>query len=229
MTPRERLRRLWREWRGLVIFAALMLCFRSSFADWYTVPTGSMKPTVVEGDRVFVNKLAYELRLPFSRYSLAHWGDPRRGDIVVLYSPEDGMRLVKRVIGLPGDTLAMRGERLYVNGTAVAYLPATDGEGTDLPVDERSHALFFREQLGGRLHAVMFLPERPALRSFDPLRVPAGEYFVMGDNRDNSKDSRYIGFIPRDAIVGRATAVAFSLDPGHWYRPRGDRLFSPLE
>lgn len=222
------MRGFWREWRGLIIFAVLMLSFRSSFATIYNVPTGSMKPTVVEGDRVFVNQMAYDLRLPFTNHSLVHRADPQRGDIVVLYSPADGLRLIKRVIGLPGDTLAMRGERLYVNGAAVAYLPPADGEARALPAEESSQALFFREALGGQEHAVMFLRGRPALRSFGPLKVPAGDYFVMGDNRDDSKDSRYIGFIPRAAIAGRATAVAFSLDPDHWYRPRGDRLFSPL-
>ena len=229
MNPCGRLLKAWREWRGLLLFGLLMLVFRSSFANWYVVPTGSMKPTIVEGDRVFVNELAYDVKLPFSARSVARRADPKRGDIVVLFSPQDGKRLIKRVIGLPGDTLSLLHDQLYINGAAVAYLPAMDGEGSELPATERDDALFFQERLGDKLHAVMYLPARAALRTFGPVQVPADEYFVMGDNRDDSQDSRFIGFIPRAAIVGRATAIAFSLDPGRHYLPRSRRWFTALE
>src|SRR6266571_4011946 len=96
--------KIWREYRGFAVFIVLMVIFRSALADWNVVPTGSMKPTILEGDRVLVNKLAYDLKVPFTTWHIAQWDNPRRGDIVVFYSLKDGTRLVKRVIGLPGDT-----------------------------------------------------------------------------------------------------------------------------
>src|SRR5271170_4889031 len=102
----------WHEYRGFAAFIVLMLVFRSALADWNSVPTGSMKPTILEGDRIFVNKLAYDLKVPFTTWHLAEWANPKRGDIVVFYSPEDGTRLVKRVVGLPGDVVELRNEQL---------------------------------------------------------------------------------------------------------------------
>jgi signal peptidase I len=229
MNPRAKLLNAWREWRGLLLFGLLMIVFRSSFANWYVVPTGSMKPTIVEGDRVFVNELAYDFKLPFTQHSVVRRAGPKRGDIVVLFSPQDGVRLIKRVVGVPGDTLALLHDQLYINGVPVTYLPPAKGEGSELPAGERDAALFFRERLDGRLHAVMYLPARGALRTYGPVQVPADEYFVMGDNRDDSKDSRFIGFIPRAAVVGQATAIAFSLDPDRYYLPRSGRWFTVLE
>src|SRR5580692_12543008 len=94
-----------KEAKPLLIMLLVLFVLRSAVADWNDVPTGSMKPTIMEGDRVFVNKLAYDLKVPFTTWHLAEWGNPKRGDIVVFFSPKDGMRLVKRVIGLPGDTV----------------------------------------------------------------------------------------------------------------------------
>ncbi len=223
----KRLVALVKEWRGTVVFLLLMLAFRSSFADVYQVPTGSMKPTVVEGDRVLTEKMAYDLRVPFTGLVLWHRADPQRGDIVTLYSPEDGERLLKRVIGVPGDVVALRDDVLYIDGTAQADLPPLPQEGADLP-DADSY-VFRQEDLIGHRHAVMFDPGRPALRDFGPVTVPAGEYFVMGDNRDDSKDSRYIGFIQERAISGRAFAVWYSLDPSRHYLPRLGRSLRSLD
>src|SRR2546421_4452754 len=113
---KNRLMQLWQEYRSLVLFVVLMIIFRSALADWNTVPTGSMKPTILEGDRIFVNKLAYDLKVPFTTWHIAHWADPQPGQIVVFYSPENGIRLVKRVVGIPGDRIEVRGGRLIVNG-----------------------------------------------------------------------------------------------------------------
>ena len=116
--------KLWKEvLQPLLIMAAIIFPFRSAIADWNVAPTGSMKPTILEGDRIFVDKLAYELRVPFTTYALTTWADPQHGDIVVLFSPDDGMRLVKRVVGLPGDVLELRAERLYINGRSLEYGP----------------------------------------------------------------------------------------------------------
>lgn len=221
-----RLLALWREWRGFLLFLFLMCAFRSSFADIYYVPSGSMQPTVLEGDRLFTDKMAYDLRLPFTGVVLWHRAEPQRGDIVTLYSPEDGKRLVKRVVGIPGDVIAMRGDVLTLDGHPLPYLFPSAGEGAAL---SDAHAYVFgREDLAGRVHQVMFIPGRLALRDFGAVAVPAGEYFVMGDNRDDSKDSRYIGFIQERAITGQVLGVAYSLDPARYYLPRLTRSFDAL-
>lgn len=221
---------LWREWiRPLALPLLCVAAAKSAIADINYVPSGSMAPTILPGDVVAVNKLAYDLKVPFTTTHLAHWADPARGDVVVCFEPGDGTRLVKRVVGLPGDTLELRHEILYVNGTPLAYsAPAADA-GAALPASERARGLLAREQLGRHRHAVMALRGVPALRSFGPLTVPAGSYFVMGDNRDNSKDSRFFGCVPRDAIVGEVEGVFVSGDLDHWLKPRFGRFFSGLE
>src|ERR1041385_2448559 len=113
---------LWREWlKPAAVVAALILPLKSAIADWNWVPSGSMKPTILEGDLVFVNKLAYDLKVPFTLQRLADWDNPARGDIVVFFSPHDGMRLVKRVVAVPGDTIELRNNVLLLNGTAMTY------------------------------------------------------------------------------------------------------------
>ena len=223
-TVSTRTRKFVREWRGFIIFLTVMFSFRSAIADWNQVPSGSMLPTVLIGDRIFVDKLAYDLKFPFTTVHLAVWDNPKRGDIVVFYSPADGERLIKRVIGLPGDVIAMRNNRLIVDGEAVNYLARGAASGADGQTQE-----LLLERLGARPHLMMITPQRPALRSFAPVRVPDDAYLVMGDNRDNSNDSRFIGFIPRGEIVGRVSRVAFSLDPDHWFAPRTNRFFAALE
>ena len=209
------------------IFLAMLLVvssLRSALADWNDVPTGSMKPTIEEGDRVVVNKLAYDLKVPFTTFEVFKWADPQRGDIVVLFSPVDGTRLVKRVVGVPGDKIEMRDNQLFVNGRAAQW------KEISTQVDsEQGSSLVVEENLAGRTHRVMFTPQIPAVRSFGPVVVPPGRYFVMGDNRDNSNDSRFIGLIDRRRIVGKATAVAFSFDRAHYFAPRFDRFFKSIQ
>jgi signal peptidase I len=208
------------------IFALMILIvssLRSVLADWNDVPTGSMKPTIQEGDRVVVNKLAYDLKVPFTTINVWKWDDPHRGDIVVLFSPVDGVRLVKRVVAIPGDKVEMRDNQLYVNGKIAKQSPIA------LVSADGGAAYVLDEDLAGHNHKVMLTPEIPAVRSFGPITVPAGNYFVLGDNRDNSNDSRFIGFIERRRIVGEAVAVAFSLDRSNWFRPRMDRFFEGLD
>ena len=209
------------------VFLAMLLVIsslRSALADWNDVPTGSMKPTIEEGDRVVVNKLAYDLKIPFTTIEIAKWSDPKRGDIVVLFSPLDGTRLVKRVIAVPGDRIEMRDNQLFVNGNA-ASLKAL---GTMLDA-EQGPTFVVEETLNGRTHKVMFTPSIGGSRRWiEPMVVPEGRYYVMGDNRDNSADSRFIGPIERRRIVGRAMAVAFSLDRAHWFVPRLGRFFTKL-
>jgi signal peptidase I len=224
---RPRLIRFWREQLlPLLIVVFALLTFRSAVADWYDVPSGSMKPTILEGDRIFVNKLAYDLKIPFTRIHLAEWADPRRSDVVILYSPTDGKRLVKRVIGLPGDMLELRANKLFINGAPVDYQPLDNATILQLPEAERPSHLYATEELLPRPHPVMTTPGVVAARSFEPVTIPAGQFFVMGDNRDNSADSRFIGLIDRARIVGRTRSIAFSLDDS--YLPRLSRFFRRL-
>jgi signal peptidase I len=230
MRLRQRLRNLLLANRSLLVFFALMLLFRSAVADWMVVPTGSMNPTIVEGDRILVDKNVYGWRVPFTTMRLTQGSDPRRGDVVIFDSPEDGLTLVKRVVGLPGDVIQMRDERLLINGQAIEYAPAEIAVDPDLPQTTRAqNHEYYAEKLSDAAHSIMVLPARPAARSFGPVTVPQDQYLVLGDSRDNSKDSRYIGFVPRSSIVGRAFGVAFSLDAERWYRPRLDRLFKALD
>ncbi len=214
MRPRHivRIKRFFRDHVLPVAVTVLVLCsFRSAVADWNIVPSGSMNPTIVEGDRIFVNKLAYDLKVPFTTWHVARWSDPLRGEIVVFNSPKDGTRLVKRCIGMPGDVVSMIDDQLFINGHPASYSdPRTSGGN-----------LLMTEQFDGtRRHAVQAIPRIRAMRTFGPVTVPPGSYFMLGDNRDNSADSRYFGFVPRDLIVGRSSAVVLSFDPDtHLPRP----------
>jgi signal peptidase I len=218
----------WRKTAKPLLTLVLIICaMRSSLADWNQVPTGSMNPTILEGDRIWVNKLAYDLKIPFTIWRLAQWDNPKRGDIVVCFSPADEKRLVKRVIGLPGDTIEMRNNQLIVNGEPLRYeTPAWSMSLNSSPL--AASPMIATEILGDHPHAVMTLPAKPARRSFGPLQVPIGQYFLIGDNRDNSFDSRYFGPVARYRIVGRATDVVLSFDPEHYYRPRWKRFFTSL-
>ena len=232
MNAKSLLRSLWRDWvRPLAVPFLLIAGAKSALADINYVPSGSMQPTILPGDVLFINKLAYDLRVPFTTVRLAHWAEPARGDVVVCFAPDDNTRLVKRVIGLPGDTIELRRDQLFINGLPASYasLPTTARGVRDLDPTERATARFFREDLGSHHHAMMVLPGRPALREFAPVRVPAGHYLILGDNRDNSRDSRFFGFMPRAEIIGEAKAVVVSADLNHWLRPRFNRFFTALD
>ncbi|HSU53694.1 MAG TPA: signal peptidase I [Candidatus Dormibacteraeota bacterium] len=227
---RRRIRQLWKkEIQPVLVLALIVFSIRSSLADWNDVPTGSMKPTIVEGDRIFVNKLAYDLKVPFTTRHLAEWSNPHRGDIVVFYSPHDGKRLVKRVIGLPGDTLELRNDVLVLNGAPLDYGALDAKRVQDVEPNDKLTHTFAQEMLPGRTHAVASYPGVPARRDFGPVVVPEGEYFMMGDNRDDSFDSRYYGAVERKRILGRATFIAMSLDRKDYYYPRWDRWFTALD
>jgi signal peptidase I len=216
---------LWREWlKPVIIMAAIVLPLKSAIADWNWVPSGSMKPTILEGDLVLVNKLAYDLKVPFTLQRIAKWEDPARGDIVVFFSPADGTRLVKRAVAIPGDTLQMRNNVLLLNGKPLEYDPLPPS--AELYEDQRAVVAL---EKGDRPHKVVAFPSRGAIRSFDKLVVPPGQYFMMGDSRDNSFDSRYFGFVDRKQIVGRSKRVILSFNKNNYYVPRVRRSFSTLD
>ncbi len=169
---------------------ALILVARASFADHYSVPSGSMEPTVKVGDQVCVNKFAYGLRLPDSQTYLVRRAGPSRGDVVVLASPVDGEVLLKRVVAGPGDLVGVVDGVPVINGVAAS-------------VREANGAIL--ETLEGHAHPLgLAFGGGPDL---DGTRVPADHYLVLGDNRGNSRDGRYFGWVARDAILGRVTAV----------------------
>jgi signal peptidase I len=229
LEKKARLKSLWREWVSPLLVTALVLfSFRSAVADWNDVPSGSMRPTILEGDRIFVNKLAYDLKLPFTTVHLAQWANPDRGDLVVLWSPHDGQRLVKRVVGVPGDLLEVRGQRLLINGKAAHYGPLSAEMAESLDLSNVPAGTVTAETLSGRTHPVMSLSTGGPGANMAPVRLPEGQYFVMGDCRDNSFDSRFFGLVSRDRIVGRATAVVLSVDRDRHYRPRWGRFFTRL-
>jgi signal peptidase I len=219
--------RFWRGWgRDLLFIVAGLLLLRSTVLDWNVVPSGSMRPTIVEGDYILVNKLAFDLKVPFLGAPLLEWGAPARGDIIVFTPPGETERFVKRVVGVPGDVLELRDNQLLVNGLLVAYEPLSAPAYADAP--PRPGDRQARELLAGRAHAIQVSPERPSGASFGPLTVPAGHYFVLGDNRDDSKDSRFFGPVARERIAGRVSVVALSLDRARGNLPRWHRFFHGL-
>lgn len=207
-----------KENKSLLCFVVLMSIFRSSLADWNTVPTGSMKPTILEGDRILVNKMAYDIRIPFTHISLYKTSDPVRGDIIVFDSEASGLKLVKRVIGTPGDVVEMDNNVLNINGERLSYQSISSTQSTE----DQS------EDLLGTEHFVRVKKSGSSLSSFQPVTVPAGYYLALGDNRDNSSDSRVIGFVPRGEIVGRTESVVVSFNYDNYYIPRSDRFFHKL-
>jgi signal peptidase I len=214
--------------RGFLVFLLCFGLFRTAVADWNPIPSGSMRPNLLEGDVVLVNRLAYDLKLPLTDVVLAHLGEPQRGDIVTFTSPADGVRLIKRIVGLPGDRIEMRDEVLYVNGTASVY---GDPQSLQEPVafGTRPALRLTEHAAGAPPRRVQWLDGVPARNSFAPLTVPVGQYLVLGDNRDNSADSRYFGFVPRARLIGQAHRVLVSADIlGHW-APRLDRFGMPLQ
>ena len=212
------MRQQWRENRSFFAFVFLMFVFRSAVADWNEVPTGSMNPTIVEGDRILVNKLAYDVNVPFTHVSLFKIGDPQRGDIIVFDSNAAGKRLVKRVVGLPGDRVELRNNQLFINDINIAYATLTNGSVTSDKV----------EDLFGVKHIIRVKNDGSRLSSFTAITVPNGCYLALGDNRDNSADSRVIGFIPRHEIVGSSKRVVVSFNYDNYYIPRADRYLRSL-
>jgi len=213
----NKLKKLVRENRGFILFIVLMSVFRSAVADYNSVPTGSMLPTIVPGDQITIDKLAYDLKVPFINHSLIRLNEPQRGDIVVFESQSADMRMVKRVIGLPGDRIAMVNNRVIINGHPLSYELS----------DTQSHQI--QELLPQHQHAIQLSrPQGTQLDSFAEVVVPQDSYLVLGDNRQNSADSRVHGFIPRDEIIGRASKVLLSFDYDSYYKPRADRTYMPL-
>lgn len=201
-----------------VILAVLLL--RSFLFEPFRIPSSSMVPTLLQGDFILVNKFGYGLRLPVLHTEILPLGEPARGDIAVFrYPPDPSKDFIKRVVGLPGDELTYRDKQLWLNGEPVPMEALGVYEGEGAPAYEV--ALLFEEILGEHRHSVLHVRGRDAadLR----VEVPPGHYFVMGDNRDNSADSRRWGFVPERNLVGEAFLIWLSVDTDDW-RLRFSRL-----
>ncbi|MGH8855687.1 MAG: signal peptidase I [Telluria sp.] len=208
--------------KGFLVFLLLFGVFRTAVADWNPIPSSSMRPNLLEGDVVFVNRLAYNLKVPLTDIVLTRTGEPRRGDVVTFASPQDGTRLIKRVLALPGDRIEMRNERLVINGVESQY--SVEELVREPGPDGAMDALRMTEAVDGHRHRIQLLPQRLVARDFGPVTVPQGAYLMLGDNRDNSADSRYIGFVPRHLLIGRAERILVSADyQGNWL-PRPERF-----
>jgi len=194
---------------------ALLAVFviRSVVAEPFRIPSGSMIPTLEIGDFILVNKFAYGLRFPFTALRLVSVGEPRRGDVIVFRYPEDpSLDYIKRIVGLPGDEIMVRDNVLHVNGVAVDKRFVSRYSFRDDTCDS-STARLYDEQLDAVQHAILNADASVmALAEYGPAVVPPDTVFVMGDNRDNSSDSRRWGPVPRSYIKGRAMVIWFSYD-----------------
>ena len=190
-----------REYVESILWAiVLALIIRTCVVQSFKIPSGSMEDTLVIGDCLLVNKFIYGIRVPFTDLRLPSLRDPKRGDVIVFKYPEDRSKdFIKRLIGVPGDEIQVRNKRVYVNGNLYANPHEVHKDPQTLP----------RE-----------LNQRD---NFGPVRVPANGYFVMGDNRDNSYDSRFWGFVPQADVVGRAFIKYWSWDQSRWL-PRWQRI-----
>jgi signal peptidase I len=209
----------WLDWTaGLFPVIAAVFVLRSFLFEPFKIPSGSMVPTLLVGDLILVNKFDYGIRLPVVNAKVVANKNPQRGDVVVFrYPPDPRLDYIKRVVGVPGDEITYAGQKLSVNGQPVPLQAL--GEFYD--EDSLRYAPQFAEKLGAVEHRILVDPKRPSFFGTETPRfpfaqncrysaeglsckVPVGHYFVMGDNRDNSQDSRYWGFVPDENLVGRA-------------------------
>jgi signal peptidase I len=195
-----------------------VLVVRSFIFEPFRIPSGSMNPTLLKGDFIFVQKFAYGLRLPVTETKIIETGAPERGDVVVFRLPSDpSINYIKRVVGLPGDVIVYRRHQLTINGETVAFEAH--------PHSNRNDPRFI-EQLGDQEHEILIIDEGH-VRGDGEFKVPDGHYFMMGDNRDNSTDSRFIGYVPESNLVGEAVRIWLHMDGFSW--PRWERIGDKIE
>jgi signal peptidase I len=212
----------YKEWIEPFLIAAVIALFIRQFGvEAFKIPSGSMKPTLTVGDHLLVNKFIYGPRVPFTDIRIFAWKDPKRGDIIVFKYPEDETKdFIKRVVGLPGDKVEIKKGVLSINDQPVQateigkYIDREQRAGEHYDVKAR----IFEEQLGAVQHAIQYLRDQSEY-NFGPALVPKESVFVMGDNRDNSQDSRFWGFVKYNKILGKALIIYWSWDGAdRWVR-----------
>ncbi len=236
---------------GFIALLFVIFIVKSSIADWNTVPSGSMRPTLLDGDQIFINKLAYDIKVPLTKISLATLGEPERGDIVVFDSEVRDLRMVKRVIGLPDDDIMIVNNVLFINGIKATYAPSTLSEKDKHSLDELDQAAvefyngyevdssglsfdYKTEEILGmsnslRIEHGIKSKGKPVDEVKDYVGlIPKDRFLVIGDNRNNSNDSRFWGFVKRDEIVGRTKHVVMSFNTENYYLPRSERFFKKI-
>jgi signal peptidase I len=223
------LRILWENFKSIVGALAIFLVLRAFLVEAYRIPSGSMIPTLLVGDWLFVNKAIYGAHVPFSSASLPAYRDPRRGDVVVFVSPyqsdEAGRgndptpTLVKRLVGTPGDTLYMRSAVLYVNGIAQRQGFGTSPTANPEVANAVDPLFDWQKKVGLKASRFGPAPAQPTHDNWGPFVVPPSRLFMMGDSRYNSKDSRYWGFVPRENVRGKPLFVYNSYNADDSDRP----------
>jgi signal peptidase I len=228
VSQQSRLKSLWENFKSIVGAIAIFLLLRAFLIEAYRIPSGSMIPTLLVGDWLFVNKAIYGAHVPFTHSSLPAYREPKRGDVVVFVSPyqadEDSLghdptpTLVKRLVGTPGDTLYMRKGILYVNGIAQrpGYGISAPDSALGMSVDPHFD---WQKKFGLKSSRFGAAPAQPMLDNWGPIIVPPKRLFMMGDSRYNSKDSRYWGFVPRENVRGKPLFVYYSYNADDSDRP----------
>jgi signal peptidase I len=212
----------YKEWIEPFLIAAVVALFIRQFVvEAFKIPSGSMKPTLTIGDHLLVNKFVYGPRIPFTDTRIYQGQEPKRGEIIVFKFPEDESKdFIKRVVGLPGDKIEIKNGTLFINDQPVPVTPKGEYVDKEMRFDKEYDikAKVFEEQLGTVKHSIQYLHDQKGY-NFGPRLVPQESVFVMGDNRDNSQDSRFWGFVKYNKILGRALIIYWSWDGAdRWVR-----------
>lgn len=208
--------RVIRQNKGFILFIIGMAFFRTAVADWNYVPSASMEPNIYAGDYLWVDKLSFGPSIPFTGSRIFSTGSPERGDIITFYAAHTDDQLVKRVVGVPGDHIRISGQEMEVNGKLVIFQQQAI-------LDDK---LLGSETVENHTHDIQYLSGKATPTGIIEFTVPARRYFVMGDNRNNSFDSRFWGFVEEGKVMGKATRIALSFSS---QRPLFKRIAQELE
>jgi signal peptidase I len=221
----------WESFKALLLAVLIALGIRWLLVEPFRIPSGSMIPTLLVGDQLFVNKMVFGPTIPFTLHKLWLPRPPRRGEIVVFRHPDPPhTALIKRVAGLPGDKLEIRDGYLWINDQRMETAPAGEYHGpTGDTFCSTGPFLLLDEQLGSCRHPILRCPDDPRGLNFGPIIIEPGHFFAMGDNRDKSSDSRYWGLVPFANLKGKALFIHLPLDPDHYYLPRWERFFKWID